>query len=304
MKRILFSGISLVAVLAASAVSAHAADLAQPPAVAVDPTNTMGYVEGSLGGYTQHQEYTSGGGDTYDSHGLVWSAAGRGVVYIDPSISIQGDVWTQSAHDTRSSSGGANADGGAALHASYHVDDNDLVGIFGSMSEYGENNIGVEVVHTDANYRIYGQIGWLHDTWDDPEDAYQSPYIALTGDYFINPNFVISGTIGATNYTASENDNEYTYTGNEVFWGAKAEYKLDNLPMTFFIEYKGQAWTESETDTIDPSTRNGTDHRVQVGFRIPIGSDSIQDLNKRDGLKDFNADFGHFNSVTGNGLLK
>jgi len=294
MKTTLLAGVSLSVVSLLLPLQAQAADLGRPTDVAAMP-QMMGYVQVYGGG--GRSTITRDGSDPANFNVLSFGGAGRGVIDLGSSTSDQVDAWADfdtSYYDSSENTwdnADAVAGGGIANHVSWHVSDNDLLGVMATLGvpksgQVADGLIGgaaIEAAHSQGDFRLYAQAGILRGlTGYEHSEGMQDLYASLQAQYFINPDLMLQASVGGDRWTSDEYADD---VNTSVFWGAKAEYKLIGLPASFYVEYKGMAHNYSGGDL-------KTDHRVMLGLRVPFGTDSLQTLENQDGLKDFNPIYG------------
>ena len=283
--------------------AAHAAGAQPAPAPADAPAFT-GYIDvhaGLEGASSAYYDPTLD--DSYDFRGPTIGGAARGVIDVAPQLSTQVDVWGDfnALQETGAPSyytyGTTNV--GVGDHLTWHPTENDAVGVLGSIGEGGgyyyygggfSGNLAVEAAHTGDNWRIYAQAGAVKGltgylSYCNMMDLYAN----LEAEYFINPNLMLAANAGAHQMTLT--DSPYTSTENGLFWGAKVEFKPDQLPASFYVAYKGTNQTVGYSEYPSESYK-GVDNQVLVGLRVPLGGDSVQALENKDGLKDYNPTYG------------
>lgn len=312
MRHKLLVGASAFALGVAIVSAAGAADLGQPAAAApADPVT--GFVDlhgGFVAEGVSDDNYSNYGAtyensDSYSKRGFTFGGDARGVINIAPSASVQADSWfdiSRPAYDD----GGYNSlytVGGIAAHLSWHPSDRDIVGVLGSVGIVDgdiDGNIGLEAAHSGDNWRLYGQIGAVKflasDGYSNNDYSFSDFYAALEGDYFVNPNLMLSANLGVSEGTSSEDSGYYGGTNHLLSWGAKAEFKPDNSPISFYVAYLGSRPTGTFTGDYGYGVENysATNHKFLVGLRLPFGDGggTVQSLQNNVGLSDLNPDYG------------
>jgi hypothetical protein len=279
----LLSGCVVVALAACGATAASADDSG-----AATPSSLIaGYVEGHgawESGSSTHYDPSADGTGTWADTQIGGSA--RGAVSFGTNWSLQGDLWAGSVL-------GSNAvEGGATGHVTWHSPgDAALLGVFGSLGQGGweagqVGTAGVEAVLNGARWRLYGQAGIVGGLSGDASDhGERDAYTTLSADYFFNPNFFVSGNIGADKWTENTGD-----ASPEISWGARIEFKPDVSPVSFFAAYEGYGFKSTYHDT--PAYDQGVDNVFFAGLRIPLGVGTLQQMQHAVGLADLNPMYG------------
>ncbi len=249
-----------------------------------------GYIQGFAGvewGWSTN--YNPGPIVTYTWQDLQSGGAARAAARLGQNWSIQGDAWTTLAFVASTVDG---LDWGTASHVTWHsANDTFMLGVFGSLGGGGFNsgvlgNVGVEAVINAEQWRIYAQVGLVNAlTGDVATNEERDLYATVSVNYFISPNVFVSANIGADNWTTVNGD-----ASRELSWGGKLELRPDNSPVSFFIAYEGFGFYSTYGLTTDFD--RGLDHILFAGFRVPIGAQSLQDLQTTVGLADLNPMYG------------
>lgn len=264
---------------------ALAADLMQPPEVTpamMSPSPIVGYVDLHVGG-EQYDENYSDGTDSYSY--FNFGGMGAAAIQLDPSLSTQFDAWSNTSNET-DSSGDSYTYTGIAGHLTWHTGPGTEVGVMGSIGTDGDGlngTVAVEGATNIDNFRLYGQAGVVHGlTGYDAEYDESQLYAAVEGDYFVNPDLMLSGNIGASTETENDEDNY-----SALSWGLKAEFKPQGSPVSFYGAYQGIRYADDSS-----SDYTSVDNVFAVGIRVPFGAGSIEDLQNAVGLSDMNPDYG------------
>src|SRR6266545_4987482 len=229
----------------------HAADmqpvLKAPPAVDQQAT---GYVEVYSGWVSTRGENF---GDPERSNGWALGGAGRGNYWIGRDMSVQVDAQAEgTSYDFPGRSGNFSTHsylvGG---HWSWRNPQQYLFGLFGGVGDAGSSEgvtfssqrhglIGAEAQWYWQQFTLYAQGGYdsTLGTIGDPFDSVNAWFIRGTGRYFINPNFLIEGTVmyanGNIDFIGDPSVGFQTWT-----WGVKGEWRFATPPFSVFAKYQG-----------------------------------------------------------------
>lgn len=250
-----------------------------------------GYIQG-------HTAFEWGWSTNYDPGPIityVWQdvqtgGAVRAAATLGPNLTVQGDVWSTLAFS------GAGLDGmdwGTGAHlALQSAGGGVMFGAFGTIGGGGFDsgilgNVGLEAVFNLDRWRFYAQVGMVNAlTGNVLSNEERDIYATLAVNYFVTPNIFLSANIGADRWTTINGD-----ASRELSWGGKLEFKMDDASATsFFVAYQGFAF--HSTYGLSSNFERGLDHLVFVGFRVALGADSLQDLQRRVGLADLNPMYG------------
>src|SRR5262249_42665785 len=149
-------------------------------------------------------------------------------------------------------------------------------GLFGGVGDAGSNFgftesshrhglIGAEAQWYWQQFTFYAQGGYdtTLGTLSEGTDSINAWFLRGTGRYFINPNFMIEGTVMYANGNVDTNCCGVSSIGFQTWtWGVKSEWRFATAPFSVFAKYQG-----SETRYDDSSESNffgakTTDHRV------------------------------------------
>lgn len=256
----------------ASATMSMAADLVveaapvEPPAPAV--SGDVSIYLGSL--------YIDDIGDDSTYNGTTYGVAGRVNLPIAPEISIQADLsgeklngdYAYSVYDL-------------AGHVSWRKD-GVLVGTFASVGvdeDWWDETVatgGVEGQVTMDNVQLYGQLGYTASVGGD--DDISAWFVHGEARYFVTPNLQLTGSVGVLHQEYHDGD-----PLEGVNWGASAEYRFDDSPISIFASYVGNYETEDQED------EKWATHALLVGAKFSFGSESLQDAAVNGAtLRDYN----------------
>lgn len=220
---------------------------------ALYPYPISGYVEG-FGGFSFGEQ--SGSYDlpteTYedDWQGVVFGAAGHLAMHFAPDFSAQGDAWASGwfGHGSGDDTGDGPYEydyestyAGLGGHLSWRPAEYQLLGVFGSLGMVSAQDfatgthgtVGVEGSIGDEMWRAYGQAGFSAGLTDYPADVNSQTLFARgVFAYYLDANLSVSGNLGVSRSTSDE-DGGLTY--DELTWGARLDYKPDDMPFTAFV---------------------------------------------------------------------
>lgn len=174
----------------------------------------------------------------------------------------------------------------AAAHVNWRTSDL-LLGVFGSVGAMSDSDgvvfgdgtfatIGGEAMSTMDNIQLYGQLGYSKGFGD--VDDVSALYARGEIRYFVSPNMVVSANVGVAQVSYSSDDEI-----GALQWGAKAEYRFDDSPISIYASYQGNHQSEPDED------EEWTTHAAIVGIKFNFGSDSLQDAATSGAtLRDYN----------------
>jgi Outer membrane protein beta-barrel domain len=162
-----------------------------------------------------------------------------------------------------------------------------LFGLFGGVGDAGGADfvvdsqrhglIGAEAQWYWQQFTLYAQVGYdttLNSSSDVDNNAW---FVRGTGRYFINPNFLIEGTVmyanGNVDRSSGPSLDFQTWT-----WSVKGEWRFATAPFSVFAKYQG-----SETSYDDVSFLRDakvTDHRVLLGLKLHMGDRTLQQTDR------------------------
>jgi len=282
--------------------AAHAVDM-QPvlKAPAAVEQQATGYVEVYTGWASTRatETFCDQNCDSFSSRDNGWAlgGAGRANYWITRDISVQVDAQAEGTSYKFS-------DGGEHFHFSTH---NYLVGghwswrspqqyLFGVFAAAGDAGgagltdfsqrhglIGAEAQWYWSQFTLYVQGGY--DTTpgaieDGGIDRIHAWFLRGTGRYFVNPNFLIEGTVMYANGNIDFNSG-FPSTGFQTWtWGAKAEWRLPTAPFSVFAKYQGSQTKFGDSDFFHFASAKVTDNRVLVGLKLHMGDRTLQQTDR------------------------
>jgi len=232
----------------------------------------------------------------------------RGNINFENGVSLQLDVEGQNTAITSDSM----STSGIGAHL-YTRDGDYLYGALFSIGQLGWGRVvtvGLEGQYILPDTTIYAQAtysAFVEGNW--AKSGQDSFNLNLTVRHFVNENFMLSGNIGVGfgSYTDPDSPSDYFDRGhqNEVSWEVRAEYLLDELPLSLFASYKGQYGIANEhygypdpEDWQEWWKGTARAHMFLVGLRFYFGQESLLS-NDRTGatLEDRNPWYGMSNAM-------
>jgi outer membrane protein with beta-barrel domain len=260
----------------------HAADLKpvlKAPG-AVDQQAT-GYVEAYTGWARTTIDFFDGDSDR--ANGWALGGAGRGNYWINNNMSLQVDA--QAEGTSYDAPGGGNFSTHNYLaggHLSWRNPQQHLFGLFGGIGDAGGSFasqrygvIGAEAQWYWHQFTLYGQVGYDSTLGGSGFSDTSAWFIRGTGRYFINPNFMLEGTVmyanGDIDFNGGQSFGFETWT-----WQAKAEWRLPTAPFSVYAKYQGSETTHDNQFFVDKVT----DHRVLLGLKLHMGDRTLQQTDR------------------------
>ena len=292
LKQLCASALGAVGLISA----AHAADM--QPVLKAPPVDQQatGYVEIYSGwAGTRVRETVCGGvsceqGDPFRLNGWALGGAGRGNYWIARNVSVQVDAQVEgTSYDNPF--GGSRFSNHSYLiggHWSWRNPQQYLFGLFTAAGDAGGSEftvigpqrhalIGGEAQWYWSQFTLYAQGGY-DSTFSNDSHSVHAWFIRGTGRYFVNPNFLIEGTVmyanGDIDYSSGVSLGFQTWT-----WLAKAEWRFPTAPFSVFAKYQG---SETRVDVVSYSSAfdRVTDHRVLLGLKLHMGDRTLQQTDR------------------------
>jgi hypothetical protein len=283
-KQSLFGAAAIIA-LASAAGAADMQPVLKAPG-AVDQQAT-GYVE-VYGGWAR----TEGENFTVRDRVNGWAlgGAGRGNYWVSRDMSVQVDAqaegtsYDDSRFSDRRQSTHSYLVGG---HWSWRNPQQYLFGLFGGVGDAGGADfvvdsqrhglIGGEAQWYWHQFTLYAQVGYdttLNSSSDVDINAW---FVRGTGRYFINPNFLIEGTVmyanGNVDRSSGPSLDFQTWT-----WSVKGEWRFATAPFSVFAKYQGSETTYDDVSFLRDA--KVTDHRVLLGLKLHMGDRTLQQTDR------------------------
>jgi hypothetical protein len=271
----------------------HAADM-QPvlkaPA-AVDQQAT-GYVEVYSGwARTESENF----GRTERFNGWALGGAGRGNYWVSRDMSVQVDAQAEGTSYDFPGSGGNFSSHSYLVggHWSWRNPQQYLFGLFGGVGDAGgagfapsqrHGLIGAEAQWYWQQFTLYAQGGYdttLNSAAFSGVDTINAWFIRGTGRYFINPNFLIEGTVMYANGNVDLQFGEPSIGFQTWTWGVKGEWRFPTAPFSVFAKYQGSETTYDDARSFfNLSNASVTDHRVLLGLKLHMGDRTLQQTDR------------------------
>lgn len=140
---------------------------------------------------------------------------------------------------------------------------------------YSDNNIyaalGLEGQLNYDTWSLYGSLGGDYGIGGDAGSVDSRAVVAQAkATYYVNPNLGLTGFLSGADETWSAGDN------SQVNWGLSAEYKLNNSPISVYLEYDDMSFSgENAFDKWD-----GDQQTIWVGFRYHFQNGTLQQINQ------------------------
>jgi hypothetical protein len=270
----------------------HAADM-QPVLKApgaVDQQAT-GYVEVYTGWARTRAE---NGDESARLNGWALGGAGRGNYWISRDMSVQVDAQAEGTSYDFPGSGGNFSTHSYLVggHWSWRNPQQYLFGLFGALGDAGSTFgiaetgqrhglIGAEAQWYWQQFTLYAQGGYdttLGNASFVGVDGVNAWFIRGTGRYFINPNFLIEGTVSYANGSVDFNFGPPSIDFQTWTWGVKGEWRFATAPFSVFAKYQGSETTYD--DSWNTFNAKVTDHRVLLGLKLHMGDRTLQQTDR------------------------
>jgi hypothetical protein len=227
--------------------------------------------------------------------GWALGGAGRANYWITRDVSVQVDA--QAEGTSYEFPGGGHFSSHSYLvggHWSWRSPQQYLFGVFAAAGDAGgagfvsssqrHGLIGAEAQWYWNQFTLYAQGGYdtTLGTVDFSTDSINAWFIRGTGRYFINPNFLIEGTVAYANGSVDFNFGDPSSIGFQNWtWGVKGEWRLPTAPFSVFAKYQGSATKYdtffSDAQSFDAKVR---DHRVLLGLKLHMGDKTLQQTDR------------------------
>ena len=277
--KVSFAGATVCVALASFAQAADMQPVLKAPA-AVDQQAT-GYVELYSGWARFAVDVFEDG--TSRSNGWAFGGAGRGNYWIGRDMSVQVDAQAEGTSNDNPGSGRFSTHsylvGG---HLSWRNPQQSLFGLFGGIGDAGGSVgsqryglIGAEAQWYWNQFTLYGQVGYDTTLANNGSVDTNAWFIRGTGRYFVNPNFLIEGTVmyadGSIDFNVGQSFDFQTW-----LWQAKAEWRFATAPFSVYAKYQGSETSYHGILDIDKIT----DHRVLLGLKLHMGDRTLQQTDR------------------------
>src|SRR5262249_3684670 len=248
-----FAGAVAVTVLATAAGAADMQPVLKAPGVQPEQQAT-GYIEVYTGWASTRQ---TNFGETERLNGWALGGAGRGNYWVSRDVSVQVDAQAEGTSNEFSGCCGHCSTHSYLVgsHWSWRNPQQSLFGVFGAVGDSGTDFgfteggarhglIGGEAQWYWHQFTLYGQVGYETTLGTNSNEVSANAwFLRGTGRYFINPNFLIEGTVMYANGKLNDDDiccgNNPSVGFQTWTWGAKAEWRFPTAPFSVFAKYQG-----------------------------------------------------------------
>jgi opacity protein-like surface antigen len=279
--------------LASAASAADMQPVLKAPPTAVDQQAT-GYVEIYSGWANTRSE---NGDEPARLNGWALGGAGRGNYWVSRDVSVQVDAQAEGTSYAPPGSSGRFSSHSYLVgsHWSWRSPQQYLFGLFGGVGDAGSTFgftlfsqrhglIGAEAQWYWQQFTLYVQGGYDTTLGSTSgvrgDDSINAGFIRGTGRYFINPNFMIEGTVMYANGNIDFNFGAPTIGFQTWTWGVKGEWRFATAPFSAFAKYQGSETTSDDSRLFDLSNAKVTDHRVLLGLKLHMGDRTLQQTDR------------------------
>jgi hypothetical protein len=226
-------------------------------------------------------------------NGWALGGAGRANYWITRDVSVQVDAQAEGTSYENSGGGGHSSthDYLVGGHWSWRSPQQHLFGLFAAAGDAGGGGvtgnsqrhglIGAEAQWYWSQFTLYAQGGYdtmLGTAGNNDVDTINAWFLRGTGRYFINPNFMIEGTVMYANGHIDLNFGDPSLGFHTWSWQAKAEWRLPTAPFSVFAKYQG---SQTRYDSFDSVTSaKVTDNRVLLGLKLHMGDRTLQQTDR------------------------
>jgi opacity protein-like surface antigen len=223
--------------------------------------------------------------------GWALGGAGRGNYWVSRDMSLQVDA--QAEGTSYENSVGSHASTHSYLvggHWSWRSPQQYLFGVFAAAGDAGglgftgtserHGLIGAEAQWYWSQFTLYAQGGYDSTLGNltPGVNSINAWFIRGTGRYFVNPNFLIEGTVLYANGGIDSNLGNPSLGFQTWSWQAKAEWRFPTAPFSVYAKYQG---SETKFDTFfDLASAKTTDHRVLLGLKLQMGDRTLQQTDR------------------------
>jgi hypothetical protein len=290
-----FAGAVALTVLATAAGAADMQPVLKAPA-AVDQQVT-GYVEFYSGFATTKASecFTYDGCDVFKAHGWALGGAARANYWVAHNMSVQVDAQADgTSYDSADSGRFSTHSYLVGGHWSWRNPQQHLFGLFAAVGDAGTDFgftdpqrhglIGAEAQWYWNQFTLYAQGGYdttlNADSCCSGIDSVNAWFLRGTGRYFINPNFLIEGTVMYANGNIDFTDGDPS-TGFQTWtWGAKGEWRFATAPFSVFAKYEGSQTKYDRSENLSLASAKTTDQRVLFGLKLHMGDRTLQQTDR------------------------
>jgi hypothetical protein len=276
--------------LASAALGADLQPVLKAPA-AVEQQAT-GYVEVYSGWASTR---TTDFGESFRFNGWALGGAGRGNYWVSRDMSVQVDAQAEgTSYDAQPFAGGGHFSTHSYLiggHWSWRNPQQYLFGLFAAAGDAGgfgftdsqrHGLIGAEAQWYWNQFTLYAQGGYdsTLGTASFEVDSINAWFLRGTGRYFVNPNFLLEGTVMYANGNIDGNSGFQSVGFQTWTWGVKGEWRFPTAPFSVFAKYQGSETKYDNASFFDLRNAKVTDNRVLLGLKLHMGDRTLQQTDR------------------------
>jgi hypothetical protein len=224
--------------------------------------------------------------------GWALGGAGRANYWITREVSVQVDA--QAEGTSYEFPGGGHFSSHSYLvggHWSWRSPHQYLFGVFAAVGDAGgefaftdpqrHSLIGAEAQWYSNQFTLYAQAGYDTTLSTGNFNSVNAWFLRGTGRYFVNPNFLIEGTVMYANGNIDYNFVDIPSLGFQTWsWQAKAEWRFPTAPFSVFAKYQGSQTRYDSSEFEDTASAKITDHRVLLGLKLHMGERTLQQTDR------------------------
>jgi hypothetical protein len=227
-------------------------------------------------------------------NGWALGGAGRGNYWVSRDVSVQVDAQAEGTSYDFPGSGGHFSTHSYLVggHWSWRNPQQYLFGLFGGVGDAGSGVtgssqrhglIGAEAQWYWQQFTLYVQGGYdttLNSAVFTEVDSVNAWFIRGTGRYFVNPNFLIEGTVMYANGNVDTFCCEPSFGFQTWTWGVKGEWRFAMAPFSVFAKYQGSETKYDNSDNFQLFGAKVTDQRVLLGLKLHMGDRTLQQTDR------------------------
>jgi hypothetical protein len=232
------------------------------------------------------------GCETFSSRFNGWTlgGAGRANYWISREVSVQVDAQAEGTSYDGSNIGGGHFSTHSYLvggHWSWRSPQQYLFGLFAAAGDAGPSGVssrhglvGGEAQWYWGQFTLYAQGGYdtTLGTIGLGTDSINAWFVRGTGRYFVNPNFLVEGTVMYANGHINL-DPGFPSGGFQTWsWQAKAEWRFPAAPFSVFAKYQGSENMYGSFSEL--ASAKVTDNRVLLGLKLHMGDRTLQQTDR------------------------
>jgi len=138
--------------------------------------------------------------------------------------------------------------------------------------------IGAEAQWYWHQFTLYAQVGYDTTLNSSSNVDINAWFLRGTGRYFINPNFLIEGTVMYANGKIDPNCCGQSLDFQTWTWSVKGEWRFATAPFSVFAKYQGSETTYDDVSFLRDA--KVTDHRVLFGLKLHMGDRTLQQTDR------------------------